>query len=362
MTINDGYSKLSAFDGPPAYDTATISDSISTLPLESITSGYAPNASPHVPHQPSNEIAIIHKSSPIVGSYTIDTSIRIPAGLRPQPSSLSAFSESLSGIVNNINSPGGFLGGGFFRGLEDRGVTQAMMAQSNACFKSDGRIEVMLRVRGGPPAIILAESKGFDTRGIKMAIVSLSHSTILFKMSYSPTWFSLQTDRAPGTVLNINLVSSSRIRVSLPSDWNGLVKGGTENGSVIFSPALQSRVATFAVDQLNPRNGTYFIGDWASAFPPSGASATASSSRDTPEESWKGDILNVTVMSGHDRKNIEIETWEEREAEIADEERKKTERGTGFGGWIKAVGRAIGTCCVGFGGLVAVCFGCDNCH
>lgn len=131
------------------------------------------------------------------------------------------------------------------------------------------------------------------------------------------------------------------MRISLPRDFCGTVRGGSKHGKLAFSPALQPTSVTFAVDQENPLEGRYFIGDWnaAAAAPESGE--------------WQGDRLTVTSKDG----DVLLETWEEREAVVASLKAKWTER-AGLEGWLWDVLGETGKVAIALGGVVTACF----CH
>lgn len=92
------------------------------------------------------------------------------------------------------------------------------------------------------------------------------------------------------------------MRVSLPSSFRGPVAGGSKkSGTIQFSPAFREiGVTTFSVNQQNPLDGKYFIGEWET---------WAGADREGRDD-WEGDRLVVTSCGGH----VLVQTYEEKEA------------------------------------------------
>lgn len=106
------------------------------------------------------------------------------------------------------------------------------------------------------------------------------------------------------------------MRVSLPSSFRGPVAGGSkESGPIQFSPAFRELgVSIFSVNQQNPREGKYFLGEWES---------WAGANREERVDHWEGDQLVVTSGGGP----VLIQTYEEKEAEDdAIKEREEEQR------------------------------------
>ncbi|KAI5481219.1 hypothetical protein MNV49_005654 [Pseudohyphozyma bogoriensis] len=324
--------------GPPAYG----SDTFSEVEFTSVTSSTV-SSDTTVTSQPatttplprldlghglgSNQFSVVRKKGGITGSYALDTSRNVPAmGLSPSAEDgdnpLAALAETLAGLGEALMKrlPG-------FEGSRAKKFAAFLATR-------EGEIDVQLSVKGGGRAVIGVENCGKGTRGVKLAISS----------------------RAPDTLLDLTISSSTRIHVSLPSDFRGLVKGGTEHGSVEFSPALTSRVATFSVNQQSPTHGRYFIGDWMPEEPSIGDSRQLQSSS-TSLVKWEGDVLSVACQ-GKKSREIYIETWEEREERREAEERRKAEWKDGFGGWLERVSKSAEQCFKSFFRLMGACGGC----
>ncbi|KAI5479444.1 homoserine acetyltransferase family protein [Pseudohyphozyma bogoriensis] len=310
----DGYSKVPTHESaPPAYVPSAAS-SYGTDPLldgdntshdptpSSSAQPYAATPAPcaHVRPRPSasNNLSIIHKNGSIKGEWTIDTSKVVPSVVRGSYSREASFTAGFP-MPGNIPS--------LFVGLADSVMDLTGDRKGRNAFfgTSDGSVNATLFVKGGGLCEVEVVNKGHAANGVKLRIA----------------------DRDPSTKLAITITTSSNIKLSLPSDFNGLLKGGSERGRIKFSPALQSRVATFAVDQNNPAGGRYFIGNYNEA-----------SSEGGEEEN---DVLNLKC-EGHSSGGIYIDTWDEHEAAVA-------ERKPGFEGWIGRVGSELGTCLMGCG-------------
>ncbi|KAL8292903.1 hypothetical protein RQP46_000597 [Phenoliferia psychrophenolica] len=316
----------------------------------------APTSSP--PPSATNHLAIQHRHTPIRGTYTIDTSIVVPPLLLdPVPNTLwTVLADALTG------------GEAAARERE----------RPNAAFSTEfEQIDLVLHVRGGGRAHIRVEKK-YGGDAVRVAIASL----------------------APDTSLSLTVTSPSTVSISLPSNFRGLVKGGSERGSLKFSPGLTQQTATFSVDQQNPMGGRYFIGDWQQAVEASGqagesaaqwsaatsatgaeerkgplllaevvpesyesnssstsfcgtypssssSAAAASSSTSVPAPApFQGDVITVTSEHG----NVTLETMEERAERIERSDRS----------WQASVASAMGGCCGATGALFLACFGCPE--
>lgn len=96
--------------------------------------------------------------------------------------------------------------------------------------------------------------------------------------------------------------------ISLPRSFRGLIQGGSTSGDVIFSPTLLPRTTTYAVDQANPKQGRYFIGELEG----SGV------------EGAGGDLLIVT-SEWKEKKDISIQEYGERDMVEQEKEKLMTE-------------------------------------
>ncbi|KAM0753547.1 hypothetical protein T439DRAFT_377731 [Meredithblackwellia eburnea MCA 4105] len=325
--------------------------------------------------QPTNALAITHKHTGIKGVYCIDTSVIIPSHLLdPVPPSL------WSVITSAISGSGG-------REEEEK-------VRLNAAFTTEhGReIDLILHVKGGGRANIRVERKGHG-EPVRVAVASL----------------------ASDTSLSLTIVSSSDIKIALPTNFRGLIKGGSERGSLKWSDSLRERTATFSVDQQNPMGGRYFVGDWRQAVsdedahlgtsgtfsdeqPPS-TTNLRSSTTTTHGEDRKGPLLIAeTAPEGYfttpgsylDPPELEVggsassssrpgasssyaqpqsQPWtgdlltvtsEHGDISIETIEDRQLRMERRAHGWGWQVGTAGAECCTGFGHLVAACFGCPR--
>ena len=253
---DSGYSKLkqdnddsdlTAIYMPPAYN---YSDPSSYLPGG--TAG-------------TNYLSVVHRNMKLVGSYTIDTTIKPPplSRLFPQEGTSNTPEESAS--VPPTLGP-------------------------NATFKTKKEdIELTLRVKGGKKAEIFVE-KSQGNGHVWVDIVSLYTN----QKHYLHTDCRSQAEREPGTPLHLKVIGSNTVKISLPSSFRGPIAGGSRKGQLQFSEAWRALgVTTFAIDQETPLSGKYFIGEWEGW---------------TGDE-WEGDRLVVTSEAGQ----IVIGTWEEKE-------------------------------------------------
>ncbi|KZP20647.1 hypothetical protein FIBSPDRAFT_932115 [Athelia psychrophila] len=243
---------LEAAHSPPAYDAPQtdaplINHAASALPTPGTSTSQTPA---------TNFISVIHSSTKITGDYTIDTSIAAaPLGrLFPAGSSAASTSNVLDEGAKTVNA-----------------IFQA----------KDEEIELNLRVKGGRTANIRVEQE----EGSGHVWVNFLH-------------------RAPSTPLLLHITGSAAVRVSLPSSFRGPVAGGSkESGNIQFSPAFRELgVSTFSVNQQNPLDGKYFLGEWES---------WASANREGRGDNWEGDRLVVTSEGGP----VLVQTYEEKESE-----------------------------------------------
>jgi len=234
---------------PPAYDATQNRDEFN---------GYGASADPIAGPSTSaaavNFISVLHEHIKIIGSYTIDTSLAATPLQRLFPADSTEASSSSQ---------------------------ETELTDNNALFKTEGGdIELNLHVRGGKKAVIRAEAKHGG------------HIWVNFPQ------------RAPSTPLHLHIKGSSNVRVALPASFRGPVAGGSKHsGPIKFSAGLQNLgVTTFLVNQKNPLEAKYFVGQWE---------GWASSGDGGVENQWTGDRLVITSEHG----DVIVQTYEEREAE-----------------------------------------------
>ncbi|KZP20692.1 hypothetical protein FIBSPDRAFT_1044720 [Athelia psychrophila] len=240
---------LEAAHSPPAYDTPQtdapiINHAASALPTPGTSTSQTPA---------TNFISVIHSSTKITGDYNIDTSIAAAPIGRLFPAGSSAASTSRVLGAKTVNA-----------------IFQA----------KDEDIELNLRVKGGSTANIRVEQKeGYHSEHV---------------------WVNF-LHRAPSTPLHLHITGSDAVRVSPPSSFRGPVAGGSKKcGDIQFSPAFRELgVSTFSVNQQNPLDGKYFLGEWESW------------DREGRGANWVGDRLVVTSEGGP----VLVQTYEEKEAE-----------------------------------------------
>ncbi|KAF7981304.1 hypothetical protein HWV62_34231 [Athelia sp. TMB] len=232
---------LEAANSPPAYDG----------PRSPPRAALQPSASTSAPVA-GNHISVIHSSTPIEGTYTIDTSAA------PMPF------------------------GDFFPSGSASDSSTSPAESANAVFKTEsGNIEIDLRVKGGKKAEIQVQT----AQGLGHVWVNFPH-------------------RSESTPLHLHITGPSDVRVALPASFRGPVSGGSMvTGPIQFSPALRKiGVSTFSVNQQNPLNGKYFIGEWTGFAGAQDAMA---------DRDWQGDRLVVTSERG----TVLVQTYEERGAQ-----------------------------------------------
>ncbi|KAK4703242.1 hypothetical protein P7C70_g2975, partial [Phenoliferia sp. Uapishka_3] len=406
-----GYSQLQANDPmdadddllPPSYSNP-FHEPRSPAPYPPIAPpSFLPTSSaiqltPFTPSIPApsatNHLAITHKHTAIRGSYHIDTSIIIPPHLVDNvPSSIwSVLTSAITG-----------------EGPESR-------ERPNALFVTDsGQIDLVLYIRGGGRANVRVEQKGGGDR-VRVAIVrplfltpSHSHSAkVHFLVSY-------QASLDPDTTLSLTVTASCNADISLPPNFRGLIRGGSERGQLRFSDELKANTSTFSVSQENPMGSRYFIGDWqedssvaergesgswSGATSRPAASATNSTSNSGREERKGPLLIAETAPDSYEDSSVadsqaysgsygdssstsagassstsapqvqaNPQTWMGHVITVTSEHgnislETMAERAARIAkreqSWGTSVWRELGGCCVGVGTLTMACFGCPD--
>lgn len=114
----------------------------------------------------------------------------------------------------------------------------------------------------------------------------------------------MQATRDPLVKLKLTVNSKGcSTFISLPSSFRGVVEGGSTSGEVVFSPRLLPLTTTYAINQANPKEGRYLIGEGSTEI--------------------GGDVLIVT-LEGEGKRNITIQRYDEKD--LGEYYRKKTRR------------------------------------
>ncbi|KAF7974269.1 hypothetical protein HWV62_13060 [Athelia sp. TMB] len=282
---NPGDIDLEAAHSPPAYD-APLPRSITGSSPNPASAGPIPGPSTSI--SATNFISVIHENTKITGAYTIDTSVAaVPIGRLFPPGTAGAPSSSSPQQASNPSKENGY-----FRA-------------------NHGNIELDLRVKGGKKADIRVESEN-------------GHVWVNFPQ------------REQSTPLQIYIKGQTDTRVSLPASFRGPVAGGSkQNGPIQFSPAIKDLgVSTFSVNQSNPLEAKYFVGQW------DGSGGL--------ESDWGGDRLIILSERG----DVLVQTYEEREAEDKAAREKLEEWKLGRKDWGSRVTISFGNIFVAVWGVI----------